>query len=61
MMQDSDELGQEDLISKIDKDREWLLKNIDQGKWPQMRNDLAKLERELSKLILRVKDYYSEK
>ena len=60
-MQDSDELGQEDLISKIDKDREWLLKNIDQGKWPQMRNDLAKLERELSKLILRAKDYYSEK
>ena len=49
------------LGSKIDKDREWLLKNIDQGKWPQIRNDLAKLERELSKLILRVKDYYSEK
>ena len=60
-MQDSNKLGQEDLISKLDKDREWLLKNIDQGKWPQMRNDLAKLERELSKLILRAKDYYSEK
>ena len=60
-MQDSNKLGQEDLISKLDKDREWLLKNLDQGKWPQMRNDLAKLERELSKLILRAKDYYSEK
>ena len=60
-MQDSNKLGQEDLISKLDKDREWLLKNIDQGKWPQMRNDLAKLERELSKLILRAKEYYSEK
>ena len=60
-MQDSNKLGQEDLISKLDKDREWLLKNIDQGKWPEMRNDLAKLERELSKLILLAKAYYSEK
>ena len=60
-MQDSNKVGQEDFISKLDKDREWLLKNLDQGKWPQMRNDLAKLERELSKLILRVRDYYSEK
>ena len=60
-MQDSNKVSQEDLISRIDKDREWLLRNLDKGKWPEMRNDLAKLERELSKLILRAKEYNSEK
>ena len=60
-MQDSNKVSQEDLISRIDKDREWLLKNLDKGKWPEMRNDLAKLERELSKLILRAREYNSEK
>ena len=60
-MQDSNKVSQEDLISRIDKDREWLLRNLDKGKWPEIRNDLAKLERELSKLILRAKEYNSEK
>ena len=60
-MQDSNKISQEDLISRIDKDREWLLRNLDKGKWPEMRNDLAKLERELSKLILRAREYNSEK
>ena len=60
-MQDSNKVSQEDLISRIDKDREWLLRNLDEGKWPEMRNDLAKLERELSKLILRAREYNSEK
>mgnify|MGYP001318107120 FL=1 len=60
-MQDSNKVSQEDLISRIDKDREWLLRNLDKGKWPEMRNDLAKLERELSKLILRAREYNSEK
>lgn len=60
-MQDSNKISQENLISRIDKDREWLLRNLDKGKWPEMRNDLAKLERELSKLILRAREYNSEK
>ena len=60
-MQDSNKISQEDLISNLEKDREWLLKNLDQGKWPEMRIDLAKLERELSKLILRIKEDNSEK
>ena len=60
-MQDSNKVSQEDLISRIDKDREWLLRNLDKGKWPEIRNDLAKLERELSKLILRAREYNSEK
>ena len=55
-----EELNQKDSISNLEKDREWILKNIDQGKWPEMRNELAKLERELSKLILRLREYNSE-
>ena len=47
----------ESLVSKLDSDRSWILKNIDKGKWPELRIELATLEREISKLILRVKEY----
>ena len=47
----------ENLLSKLDSDRSWILKNIDKGKWPELRIELATLEREISKLILRVKEY----
>ena len=47
-------------ISKLDNERSWLLKNIDNGKWPEIRKELASLEREISKLILRLKDADSE-
>ena len=47
----------ESLISMLDKDRSWILKNIDSGKWSELRVELATLEREISKLILRVKEY----
>ena len=46
-----------DLLSKLDSDRSWLLKNIDNGKWSELRIELATLEREISKLILRAKEY----
>tara|TARA_B100000900_G_scaffold379604_1_gene364638 strand:- start:517 stop:696 length:180 start_codon:yes stop_codon:yes gene_type:complete len=48
------------LIFKLDNERSWLLKNIDNGKWPEIRKELAALEREISKLILRLKDVNSE-
>ena len=48
------------LISKLDDERSLLLKNIDNGKWPEIRKELAALEREISKLILRLKDVNSE-
>ena len=48
------------LIFKLDNERSWLLKNIDNGKWPEIRKELAALEREISKLILRLKDVDSE-
>tara|TARA_B100000212_G_scaffold205003_1_gene154728 strand:- start:693 stop:872 length:180 start_codon:yes stop_codon:yes gene_type:complete len=50
----------EKLISKLDNERSWLLKKIDNGKWPEIRKELAALEREISKLILRLKDVKSE-
>ena len=47
----------ESLVSILDKDRSWILKNIDSGQWPELRIELAALEREISKFILRVKEY----
>ena len=50
----------EKFVSILDNERSWLLKNIDNGKWPEIRKELASLEREISKLILRLKDVDSE-
>ena len=54
-MQDSNPIDP-NLISRIDDNRQWLLKNIDSGKWPELRSELAELEREISRLILRVRE-----
>ena len=42
-----------DLIRELDQDRAWLLEQIDRGRWPEFRLDLAALERELGQLILK--------
>ena len=55
-MQDHNSSNQEDLILKLDQDRAWLLENLDKGKWSGIRNELADLERKISKLIIRVQD-----
>ena len=47
----------ENLLSKLDSDRSWILKNIDNGKWSELRIELATIERELSRFILRVREY----
>ena len=54
-MQDSN-TNQANLISKLEKDRAWLLENLDKGKWPEIRNDLASLERKINKLIISVQE-----
>ena len=59
-MHDQNSINKDKIIEQLDQDREWLLKNIDSGKWPNLRTELASLEREISKLILRVKEYNSE-
>ncbi len=55
-MQDPNTTNQGDLIFKLDQDRAWLLKNLDSGKWPEIRNELAALERKISKLIISVQE-----
>ncbi len=47
----------ESLLSMLDNDRSWILKNIDNGKWSELRIELATLEREISRFILRAKEY----
>jgi len=46
-----DELCLEDLLEQLRQDRLWLLRQIDSGRWPQWRLDLAALERELGQLL----------
>ena len=51
-MQDPNTTNQGDLIFKLDQDRTWLLENLDRGKWPEIRSELAALERKISKFII---------
>ena len=46
----------EDLLQQLDADRAWLLQQIDSGRWPDLRLDLAALERELGQMISRAAD-----
>ena len=55
-MQDQNTEKQGDLILKLDQDRAWLLENLDKGKWPEIRSELAVLERKISKLIISVQE-----
>ena len=54
IMQDTDNSNIGDLILKLDQDRAWLLENLDKGRWPEIRSELAALERKISKLIISV-------
>ena len=55
-MQDPNTSNQDDLIFKLDKDRSWLLENLDKGKWPEIRRELAELERKINKLIISLQE-----
>ena len=44
-------LSTEELLRQLRQDRLWLLRQIDAGRWPQWRLDLAALERELGLLL----------
>ena len=56
IMHDSSTTDQADLILKLDRNRAWLLENLDKGKWPEIRSELAELERKISKLIISVQE-----
>ena len=46
-----EELGTALLLQQLRNDRLWLLRQIDGGRWPEWRLDLAALERELGLLL----------
>ena len=56
IMQDPNTSNQNDLIFKLDQDRARLLENLDKGKWPEIRRELAELERNIAKLIISVQE-----
>lgn len=51
---DPSELSTRELLDLLQDDRLWLLRQLDDGHWPQWRLDLAALERELGQLLDRV-------
>ncbi|MEB3176848.1 MAG: hypothetical protein VKJ87_04530 [Synechococcus sp.] len=46
----------EQLLNQLQDDRRWLLRQLDEGRWPEQRLDLAALERELGQLLERAGD-----
>jgi len=54
----SDEL--QPLLQQLDADRAWLLEQIDRGRWPDLRLDLAALERELGQMLSRASELQDE-
>ena len=49
-------LDVQQLLLQLDQDRAWLLQQIDRGRWPDLRMDLAALERELGQLLTRANE-----
>ena len=50
-----------ELVEQLNKDRSWILEQLDRGRWPEFRPDLAALERELGHLLTRASEYLEEK
>lgn len=44
------------LLAHLQEDRLWLLRQLDSGRWPEWRLDLAALERELGQLLDQASD-----
>ena len=49
-----------ELLAQLNKDRAWILEQIDQGRWQELRLDLAALERELGLLLIRASEKLEE-
>ena len=52
----SAEVPTPELVAQLRADRQWLLRQIDAGRWPEWRLDLAALERELGQLLEQVEE-----
>lgn len=44
------------VLEDLQEDRLWLLRQLDSGRWPEWRLDLAALERELGQLLDQASD-----
>ena len=51
----------EQLLDQLQQDRRWLLRQLDEGRWPEQRLDLAALERELGQLLERAAEQLNER
>ncbi len=49
-----------EMISALERDRSWLLEQIDKGRWSAYRIELATLERELGQLLTRLTEHLEE-
>ena len=49
-----------ELVENLNKERSWILEQLDKGGWPEFRPDLAALERELGQLLTRATEYIEE-
>ena len=49
-----------ELVKNLNKERSWILEQLDKGSWPEFRTDLAALERELGQLLTRASEYIEE-
>ena len=52
--------GLSELIKELEEDRALILEKIDKGSWPDLREDLADLERELGQLLMRASELLEE-
>jgi len=48
---DANAISTPELLEQLQADSVWLLQQIDGGRWPDLRLDLAALERELGQLL----------
>ena len=55
---DKQSIDLNELIALLNKDRALILEKIDQGYWPELRNDLAALERELGQFLALASDKF---
>tara|TARA_B100001250_G_C19612638_1_gene705665 strand:+ start:556 stop:765 length:210 start_codon:yes stop_codon:yes gene_type:complete len=60
-LSDKDSIDLQELVDLLNEDRSLLLEKIDQGYWPDLRYDLAALERELGQLLTRATEKIEEK
>lgn len=50
------QLSTKQLVAQLRDDQHWLLRQLDAGRWPEWRLDLAALERELDELLNQMGD-----